>query len=139
MQKYFFEVRNFVESQYPSFRGNISGANYPPPLFAQYFAQFTSFIWIVGIALLLAGSQIFSALGIPEPEFYHWANNNKVAVFVGLFILNNIGNSMITTGAFEVYLNDELIYSRLQSGGRMPNGEDIINALAARSYFVDAK
>eukprot|EP00597_Dinobryon_sp_UTEXLB2267_P013960 CAMPEP_0170109198 /NCGR_PEP_ID=MMETSP0020_2-20130122/7045_1 /TAXON_ID=98059 /ORGANISM="Dinobryon sp., Strain UTEXLB2267" /LENGTH=47 /DNA_ID= /DNA_START= /DNA_END= /DNA_ORIENTATION= len=45
---------------------------------------------------------------------------------------------MITTGAFEIYLNDELIFSKL-SGGHVPNGEDIVNALASKFYILDTK
>lgn len=136
MQKYFFEVRNFIENQYPIFQDKITGANYPPPYHAQIIAQITSYIWIAGIALLIGGSQIFSLLKIREPEFSLWISNNKAVVFIGLFLLNNIGNSMVTTGAFEIYLNNDLVYSRLGSGGRMPNAEDLIAALASKNYVV---
>ena len=100
MQKYFFEVRNFIESQYPDFRGNITGANYPPPVHAQYIAQLTGIIWMVGIAFLLAGSQILALLGFsePYPALFELMNKNKVGVFFALFILNNVGSSMLTTG-----------------------------------------
>ena len=107
MQKYFFEVRNFIEAQYPDFRGNIIGANYPPPIHAQYVAQLTSIIWMVGIAFLLAGSQILGLLGFsePYPALFELMNKNKVGVFFALFILNNVGNSMLTTGSlFSVYV-----------------------------------
>mmetsp|Transcript_8507 Transcript_8507/g.11855 ORF Transcript_8507/g.11855 Transcript_8507/m.11855 type:complete len:141 (+) Transcript_8507:239-661(+) len=138
MHKYFLEVRQFIESQYPVFRDNVTGGNYPPPLHAQYIAQLTSFVWLVGIALLIGGSQVLKTLGIPEPDFIHWMDNNKGIVFVVLFMMNSIGNSMITTGAFEIYLNDELIFSKL-SGGHVPNGEDIVNALASKFYILDTK
>jgi selT/selW/selH-like putative selenoprotein len=138
MHKYFLEVRQFIESQYPIFHDNISGGNYPPPLYAQYIAQFTSYIWLLGIVVLIGGSKMLKTLGIPEPDFIHWMENNKGIVFFGLFMLNSVGNSMITTGAFEIYLNDELIFSKL-NGGHVPNGEDIISALASKFYMLDTK
>jgi hypothetical protein len=100
MQKYFFEVRNYIEAQYPDFRGNISGGNYPPPIHAQYIAQLASIIWFVGIAFLLAGPQILSAMGFsePYPALVEMMNSNKVGMFCVLFIISSMGNSMITTG-----------------------------------------
>ncbi len=59
--------------------------------------------------------------------------NNKTATFFGLFVMNNIGHGFLATGAFEVYLNDELIHSKLQMH-RMPTTADMIAALTARGY-----
>ena len=44
-----------------------------------------------------------------------------------------------SSGAFEVYLNGELVFSRLQNGGRMPSGDDITSILASKSFFIDSK
>lgn len=133
MQKYFRDLQGFVESTYPEFQGNISGGLYPPPKYCEVIAQITGYIWIAGVALLMVGNHIFTALGIPEPEWYIWMKNNRMAAFIGLFMLNNVGHSFVATGAFEVYLNDELIYSKLQTG-RMPSTTAIITALSAHGY-----
>ncbi len=133
MQKYFLDLKGFVEANYPEFQGNISGALYPPPKYCEIIAQLSGYVWIGGIALLIVGNHIFAALQMAEPEWYVWMKNNKTKAFFGLFMLNNIGHSFLATGAFEVYLNDELIYSKLQIG-RMPSTTTLVNALAAHGY-----
>jgi selT/selW/selH-like putative selenoprotein len=131
MAKYYHEVKRFIESKYPEFRGNISGGNYPPGPFAEISATIAGYLWIGGIALLLAGDIIFRTLGITPPSWYETMKANKVMCFIGLFIMNSLGSSMMTTGAFEVYLNDEhVLFSRLQSGGtRLPSGDDLMRSL----------
>lgn len=84
----------------PDFAGNISGDVYPPTQFAQICASIASFLWLGGIALLMAGTQLFQAMGIPEPEFYKLMKANGLATFVLLFLVNNIGSSMIATGTY---------------------------------------
>ena len=135
MSNYFRQVKQFVEGNYPEFVGNIDGGLYPPPKYAEVIASLTSYLWLGGIAFLLAGDQIFGAIGIQPPEMYHWMKNNKAGTFFALFMLNNLGNSMVATGAFEVYLNDELIFSKLQMR-RMPSTNDIIAAFATRGYMI---
>ena len=41
MQKYFVDLKGFVEARYPEFQGNISGALYPPPKYAEWIATIT--------------------------------------------------------------------------------------------------
>ena len=121
MAKYYHEVKRFIESKYPEFRGNISGGNYPPSDFAILIATLANYLWLGGIALLLAGDIIFNSIGIIQPSWYISMKNNKVAVFMGLFLVNSIATKLMTTGAFEIILNDHhTVFSRLQSGGELP-------------------
>ena len=135
MSRYFVDVKNFIQNdpRYTAFIGSIHGANYIPSNHAVMIANVTSFLWIAGIALLLAGDMIFQTLNIPEPEPYKWMKNNKIMVFIGLFIMNNVGNGMMRTGAFEIYVNDVLIYSKLQTG-HLPNANDIATALKSVGF-----
>jgi selT/selW/selH-like putative selenoprotein len=93
-------------------------------------ATTTNIIWFGGIGLLFGGSSFFSTLGIQEPELYKSMKQNPVAAFMGLFVVNSFGASQLSTGAFEIYLDDALIYSKLETG-RMPTGPDVIAALEA--------
>lgn len=131
MAKNYHDVKRFLESTYPTLRGNISGGNYPVPPMSELFATLAGYLWIGGIALLLAGDMIFRLLGYQEPGWYEAMKSNKVGCFMGLFIINTIAAKLTTTGAFEIYLNDDhVIFSRLQSGGsQMPTAEGLINGL----------
>jgi len=135
MANYFNQIQKFVVSNYPEFEGNVEGGLYPPPKYAEVIAAVTGYVWIGGIAFLLAGDQIFGSLGIQPPEMYTWMKNNKAGAFFGLFMMNNLGHSMLATGAFEIYLNDEVIFSKLQLH-RMPSTNDIIAAFATRGFMI---
>jgi selT/selW/selH-like putative selenoprotein len=90
-------------------------------------------VWIAGIGLMLGGTIIFDQLGIPVPEIVQNMNNNKPVAFMVLFVMNSLANSLIATGAFEIYVNEDLIFSKLQTG-RFPNGDELIAALNALGY-----
>ena len=88
-------------------------------------AQITQYIFLAGIALLFFGSTIFQLLGMTaQPEWYKSMKQNQVMVGVGLFVLNNFGANLLNTGAFEIYVNNELMFSKLATK-RMPSGEDL--------------
>lgn len=78
---------------------------------------------------MFAGDMIIQAMGFTqEPQFYTYIKQNKMMVGGALLVMNNIGSSMMNTGAFEVYLNNELIYSKL-SAGQPPSAEMLFEIL----------
>lgn len=133
MANNFRGLQNFIESKYPDFRGNVEGGVYPPPWYALWISSLASYLWIIGIAIMLAGQQIFDAIGIRMPAIIVEMNKNKPAVFMTLFVINSLGNSLTATGAFEVYLNGNLIFSKLQMH-RFPTGPEIAGAIEALGY-----
>ena len=128
-------LHNFLNARCPELSNNIRGELYPPPEFNQLIAKLTGYIWVGGLVLLFGGDAIFSALGIPEPAIYQYAKTNKMTVGFGLFMLNNLGASMLSTGAFELYLNGDLIYSKLETG-RMPVLMDVVEAFAKKGIQI---
>ena len=42
--------------------------------------------------------------------------DNKTMVFFALFMINTFGANQLSTGAFEIYFNGDLIYSKLNTG-----------------------
>eukprot|EP01040_Poterioochromonas_malhamensis_P004999 gene4999-5361_t len=131
MQKYFQDLKRFVETQYPNVV--VQGDIYPPPTYAILIAQIASYLWLGGIAMIFAGAAIFQALGIKEPEWLLWISKNRMQTFMGLFLLNNVANSMLATGAFEVYFQGDLVFSRLQSQ-RFPNPQDVLQILQGLGF-----
>lgn len=109
MKRNFLEFKNFVEASYPQYIGHIRGGLHPPPIYAQYVAQVATMSWFGGIILLLGGESIFSSLGMATPYFYTVMKENQGMSMIGLFIFNSIGNSMLSTGAFEIYVDGKLI------------------------------
>ena len=64
---------------------------------------------------------------MPEPFFYIWMTQNKMITFFAHFLINNFAASLITIGAFEIYYNNNLIYSKLQNG-HLPSVDDLMEA-----------
>jgi len=44
-------------------------------------------------------------------------NESKMQTFVCLWMVNIFGAQMLSTGAFEIYVDDDLVFSKLESGG----------------------
>jgi selT/selW/selH-like putative selenoprotein len=55
--------------------------------------------------------------------------NKWMALILIFFIGNNIQSGLLTTGAFEISYNEELVYSKLQTG-KMPELNGLVNAFA---------
>lgn len=60
------------------------------------------------------GEQIFTALGRPVPQFYEKLKENKWMYAIGAFFIGSqISSALLSTGAFEIYIDDALVYSKL--------------------------
>jgi selT/selW/selH-like putative selenoprotein len=44
-------------------------------------------------------------------------NENQMQSIMIIFMANIIGGQMLSTGAFEIYLEEDLVFSKLQTGG----------------------
>ena len=78
------------------------------------------------MALMFLGDKIFQSLGIAEPGFYRYMKERKMIAFFFIFIIgNNLSNYFYSTGAFEIYFRDQVIFSKLQAG-RMPFVQEIL-------------
>ena len=93
--------------------------------------------WLAGSAHLLAlilipfGDKLFSVLGVPQPPMYtQIVAPNRLVCFGAIFMANSWAQSLVATGAFEVSVNDEVAFSKLQTG-RMPELAEINNILRA--------
>jgi len=108
---------------------------YPPSLMAQWIAYITNIIWLLGIALLMGGPTICKVLNVAEPDLLKKAREHPFQTFIGLFILNSMGASQLSTGAFEVYVDDQLVFSKL-AVGRMPSGPELLSGMKALGYIA---
>ena len=78
---------------------------------------------------MTAGDWIFNKLGMTPPAIYNGLKEKKFIVIMGaMFIGNNLSNMLVSSGAFEVYLDNQIIFSKLATS-RMPTPQEIENAL----------
>ena len=53
---------------------------------------------------------------------------NKMASIMLVMMVNNVANSMMATGAFEIRFGDEMVFSKL-AAGRFPTGPEVADRL----------
>lgn len=133
MRRNFEELQMFLHAHYPVLReaDSIRGELYPPPPMAKALAAAGSYLQMSGVAITLGGSIIFDKLGVPEVFPVPLMRANPMAVVLGMFVVNSICSSFLSTGAFEVTIDGELVFSRLQDK-TFPTGAVIMRALEER-------
>jgi len=124
------QMKDFIRQQgYKEGDVVIQGGNFPVTPWKQTAASLAGYAWLGGLALNFAGEQIFNAVGIKDrPAFYVYLRNNPMGTLGGLFLLNNMCNSMLSSGAFEIHLDGVEVFSKLKAG-RVPASEEIVELL----------
>ncbi|KAH9597400.1 Selenoprotein [Trypanosoma melophagium] len=92
-------------------------AVYPVGPLRESLASLCSIGFIIALALGFA-APYFSA--VLPPILIPWVMEHRGMIIAGGFLLNIIGSNLLQSGAFEVYLDNTLIYSKLQSGSVPP-------------------
>lgn len=92
----------------------------------------TAAVLQVGATLVaFLGDQLFTMMGLMGTPFANYVSENKVQLLGFTFLFNSIAQSLAKTDAFEIFLNGELIFSRLQTK-RMPSLDELIHSLSER-------
>ena len=134
MEGNFRRVREFLQDTFPELQGEdgVTGSNYPPPPMAQQLADLLSYIQLLLLVLFFFGESFFTSILKMNslPDWYITIQKNPMPVLFGVFlIIPSIVNSQLTTGAFEIVLDDgTVIFSRLQSG-TFPTGDGLVRSL----------
>lgn len=80
-------------------------------------ANIAQIVFGVFIFMLMLGDTVFAMLGAPLPDFVKQMTESKLLYAVGsFFIFAQVSSSLRSTGAFEITINDELVFSKLESG-----------------------
>lgn len=118
MLEYYFNSGN------PNNHVKFVGSQYPVPPLRLAASQFCTLSFMGLLATAFLGERMFPDIinGPPSNNdhllihAFRYIVSNKGSVIAGGFLLNTIGGSISQTGAFEVYVNDELVYSKLERG-----------------------
>lgn len=121
------QVKAHLEERYPGME--VIGSNYPPPSNQVALAQVVKVGMLGTMGLTLAGAQIFAALNLNKPGFVDKMEKNRMTTCMGAwFVGNTISSNMLSTGAFEVYYDGHLIFSKLKTG-RLPQIQNIVDGV----------
>lgn len=84
------------------------------------------------ILLIISGMNPFDWFQMQTPGPYNWLLNNKVYGCLFLFFVSGmVETQLISTGAFEVYLNEDQLWSKLRTG-RVPEPMELFNMIDER-------
>jgi len=126
-RRVFEEFSRVVQERYPTL--TIEGDNFPPPPHKAMLAQVLSVVKLGLIVAILFGFDPFAAIGMQAPGFFQWALQNKIyACMMTFFLSNAIEGQLISTGAFEIMLNDVPVWSKLEVG-RIPSPPELLQIL----------
>lgn len=90
---------------------DITGETHLPAPPIQAAASALQLAFYAGLAVAF-----FGGVNHIPPPVGPWLQENKVMGGMGLFMLNVIAGQLLATGAFEIFVNEDLIYSKLQTG-----------------------
>ncbi|KAI3408306.1 uncharacterized protein J3R85_020350 [Psidium guajava] len=132
-------MKKMLETQFPGI--DVVLANYPPPLPKRILAKLVPVAQIGVFAIIMAGEHIFPMVGIAmPPPWYYSLRANRFGTIASTWLLGNVFQSFLqSSGAFEVYCNDELVFSKLKEG-RFPGEielKDLVGRRLANSRVTD--
>ena len=127
-------MAKFLTEKFPDVL--VTGDVYPMSPIVVFILQLLSMIQLLAIGwMIFGGPTLLRTLKLVRanqslPAWYYSVQENGVPIAIFLFLLapnivQNIGN---TKGAFEVYLNDSIVFSKLKTGS-LPTVDDLINPL----------
>ncbi|RNF07668.1 selenoprotein T [Trypanosoma conorhini] len=75
-----------------------------------------SLLSLTFVAALVVGLGAPLLAGVLPPHVSAWVGENRAKVIGGGFVANLIGAKLLQSGAFEIFLDDKLLFSKLQEG-----------------------
>ncbi|KAE8705628.1 SelT-like protein [Hibiscus syriacus] len=132
-------MKKMLDTQFPGI--DVILDNYPPPLPKRLLSKVVPVFQFGVIGIIMAGEQIFPMIGITTPPpWYYSLRANKFGSMATAWLLGNVMQSFLqSSGAFEVYCNGELVFSKLKEG-RFPGEielKDLVGKTLANSRVTD--
>ncbi|XP_034251787.1 thioredoxin reductase-like selenoprotein T homolog CG3887 [Thrips palmi] len=129
-RKVFDDYVTIIQQKYPQI--SVHGSNYDPPGVSLQFARFLSIAKMVIIFAIMTGSNPFQFLGhgnAAPPNWWVWCVENKLySCLMCFFLTNAIEGQMMSTGAFEITLDDMPVWSKIETG-RIPQPPELFQII----------
>ncbi|XP_074583913.1 selT-like protein [Curcuma longa] len=123
-------MKKMLESVFPGI--DVVLSNYPPAFPKRLLSKVVPVLQIGVIAVITAGDQIFPRLGMAPPPWYYTLRANRFGSMASTWLLGNfLQSSLQSSGAFEVYCDGELVFSKLQEQ-RFPSEYELRELIAKR-------
>ncbi|KAH8271673.1 hypothetical protein KR044_000750 [Drosophila immigrans] len=133
--KAFEDYVNILREKYPQIQ--VHGANYDPPGMNYYLSKLIFALKIIIIVSVVSSVSPFTCLGINTPGWWAHLQSNKIYACMMIFFLGNmIEGQLISSGAFEITLNDVPVWSKIQTG-RFPAPEVLFQIIDNQLQFSE--
>jgi len=108
----------------------VTGSEYPATTLNKLLSSLLFYVQLGLIVFIVFGKTICEKLEMPLPALYSKFEDNKFMVCLALYIVGNmVRNQLLATGAFEIYFDNDLVFSKLQTG-QTPS-QDVLASLFA--------
>ncbi|XP_043723962.1 selT-like protein isoform X1 [Telopea speciosissima] len=133
-------ITKMLETSFPGI--DVILANHPPKLPKRLLSKVVPVVQVGVIGILMAGEHIFPRLGfMTPPPWYFSLRANRFGTIASTWLLGNVVQSFLqSSGAFEVYCNGELVFSKLKEQ-RFPSEfelRELVSQKLGNSRIVDA-
>ncbi|EEC79375.1 hypothetical protein OsI_20274 [Oryza sativa Indica Group] len=122
-------MKRMLETSFPGI--HVILHNYPPPFPKRVLGKLVPILQVGAIATIMAGDHIFPRLGMVPPPWYYSLRANRFGTMATIWLFGNFAQSFLqSSGAFEVYCNGDLVFSKLAEQ-RFPSEfelRDLINS-----------
>lgn len=127
----FMQVKELVHKNFKNVR--VIGSEYPLPKTRKYLLMVIRFAQFLVVPLLLFPKQLKPYTEkLIDNYVMDWISENKMRFGIIAFIAGNAISGMISnTGAFEMFLDGDPIFSALKTGG-MPDVRMLFNILRSK-------
>jgi len=121
--KYYETLKNEIMGNFTNF--DIVDQEYPLPANKKFFSKITFFTQMGVSLLIFSGQKLKDKITIIPSAVFDGIEKNKWFVMIGNFLLHQwLNKNLSTTGAFEIYYKDRIIFSKLATN-KLPKEADI--------------
>jgi len=134
-RKAFEDYVGLLGEKYPQIQ--VNGGNYDPPGLNYYLSKMIFALKIIIIVSVVSAVSPFTFLGLNTPSWWSHMQANKIYACMMIFFLGNMLEAqLISSGAFEITLNDVPVWSKLQTG-RFPSPEVLFQIIDNHLQFTE--
>ncbi|XP_058110261.1 selT-like protein [Magnolia sinica] len=132
-------MKKMLETSFPGIEVTLS--NHPPTLPKHLLSKVVPIVQVGVIGIVMAGEHIFPRLGfMTPPPWYFTLRANRFGTIASTWLLGNVvQNFLQSSGAFEVYYDGDLVFSKLREH-RFPSEfelRDLVSKKLASSRVMD--
>jgi selT/selW/selH-like putative selenoprotein len=130
----FEQYAAILHQKYPEI--SVEGDMYPPPDYKVLLARAMGAVKMLLIICILGSVNIFNFLGLQEPSWWTWCTRNKLySCIMIFFVCNAVEGQLLSTGAFEISMNDIPLWSKLETG-RIPQPPELFKIIENHMQFA---